>query len=280
VEKPSLEDLAEILDRASTSKNVSTMKAWLERAGIVSAGYEVDALRLSEVLGSDASKMLGLSPAELEFLLAASIVAVGEGTDTIDGQHVRKLAQQRNPAVRIRGKSLSGFVRALVDKGLLEQPEIGRGAGGARVTARLAKLALNLTDEQLRALVAQASSGMPLSELKPLDEVLKALEGGDSDGKLGEMLAVHLCLMMGLRVVAWRERLPAEIDVTADRVAALTYQRFHIQVKNTSGDLEIDRVDREVGAAAGTGATHVLFVVPRASVTRAARAEILAKSTT
>jgi hypothetical protein len=119
---------------------------------------------------------------------------------------------------------------------------------------------------------------MLLSDLKPLDYILDALRRDDCDGKLGEMLAVHLCLMIGLRVVAWRKCLPAEIDLTADRVTALSYQRFHIQVKNTSGDLEIDRVDREVGAAAGTGATHILFVVPRAGLTRAARAEILAKS--
>jgi hypothetical protein len=100
----------------------------------------------------------------------------------------------------------------------------------------------------------------------------------DERGHWGEMLGVHVCLMLGLRVVGWRSRLPVEIDMTAERTVGLAYQRWHIQVKNIEGGLDADRVDREIGAAAGTGATHILFIVPRGSVTVPARAEILAKS--
>jgi hypothetical protein len=92
------------------------------------------------------------------------------------------------------------------------------------------------------------------------------------------MLAVHASLMLGVRVVGWRTRAPVEIDLTAERTCALTYQRWHVQVKNTEGDVDSDRVDREIGAAAGTGATHLLFVVPRAGLTAPARAEIDAKN--
>jgi hypothetical protein len=93
------------------------------------------------------------------------------------------------------------------------------------------------------------------------------------------MLAVHLCLMLGLRILSWRKRAPqAEIDLIAERRAALTYQRWAVQVKNTGGDLDGDRVDREIGAAAGTGTTHILFVVPRAGLTDPARREIAIRS--
>jgi hypothetical protein len=92
------------------------------------------------------------------------------------------------------------------------------------------------------------------------------------------MLAIHVCLMLDLTVLNWRHRLPVEVDLIAERSVALSYQRWHIQVKNTAFDLDADRVDREVGAAAGTGATHILFVVPRAALSSPARAEIVAKT--
>ncbi len=93
------------------------------------------------------------------------------------------------------------------------------------------------------------------------------------------MLALHLCLALGLRIDRWRHRVPAaEIDLIAERTVGLSYQRWSVQVKNTSTNLDIDRVDREIGAAAGLGMTHILFVVPRASCTDPARAEMLIKS--
>ena len=97
-------------------------------------------------------------------------------------------------------------------------------------------------------------------------------------GTTGEMLAVHACLLLGLRVVSWRSRAPAEIDLIAERTMGLSYQRWHVQVKNTDNDLDVDRVDREIGVAAGTGATHILFVVPRAGVSQTAQAELDAKT--
>ncbi|MBK8591146.1 MAG: hypothetical protein IPN77_18865 [Sandaracinaceae bacterium] len=49
-------------------------------------------------------------------------------------------------------------------------------------------------------------------------------------------------------------------------------------MKNTSGSVDSDRIDREVGAAAGTGATHILFVAPRSTLTGPARKEALVRS--
>ena len=114
-----------------------------------------------------------------------------------------------------------------------------------------------------------------------LDQVLARIGKGSAydRGIAGEMLAVHLCLSLGLRVESWRRRAPAaEIDLIADRTVGLAYQRWAVQVKNTSGKLDIDRVDREIGAAIGLGVTHILFLVPRAEVTQPAFAEMFSKS--
>src|SRR6185436_6259983 len=108
-----------------------------------------------------------------------------------------------------------------------------------------------------------------------------ALSGGTADqiGRLGEQLAVHLCLMLGLRVRSWRKRAPhSEIDLIAERLTGLTYQRWVVQVKNTAVNLDVDQVDREIGAAAGLGVSHILFVAPRAEPTQHARGEIRMKN--
>lgn len=112
-------------------------------------------------------------------------------------------------------------------------------------------------------------------------ETLQNLATGHAErrGHYGEMLAAHLCIALGLKKLRWRQRAPAaEIDLSAEKVTGFAYQRWHIQVKNTQGKLDIDRVDRELGAAAGLGVTHLLFVVPRASLTAPAKTQLLVKS--
>jgi hypothetical protein len=279
-ERPTLERLTEELDRHPTSKNISTMRAWLSRVGVISGtGYSVSQGKVTEVLGEGVAKILGLEPPELEFLLAARILAQSK-SPTLDAPDVKRLAETRNPLVRIPSKALGTFVRGLIQKKLFEEADRSRGKGGTRVACRLSPLGIKLSDEQIRALLEQSAAGMLLGDMLPLAEIVSGLDQGDTDriGRLGEMLAVHLCLMLGLKVIGWRTRLPVEVDVTAERTVALGYQRFHVQVKNVAGDLDSDRVDREVGAAAGTGATHLLFVVPRAGVTSPGLAEILTRS--
>jgi len=278
---PTLEGLTEELDRSATSKSLSTMKAWLQRAGVLNAGqrYSVNEHGLESAMGVGAKRLLGLSPAQVELLLAARIMELQQGP-LLEAADVKMLAEQRRPDVRLPGKTLGKFVKGLVEQGLLIDGGHVSSRGGRRVAFRLAPTAHELTDEQVRSLVAQAQAGMLLSDMRSLTDVMAALATGNADtrGRLGEMLAVHACLMLGLRVLGWRSRSPVEVDLVADRVSGLTYQRWHIQVKNVDGDLDSDRVDREVGAAVGTGATHILFVVPRGGATSAARGEMNAKS--
>ncbi len=281
-EKATLEALTEELDRSATAKNISTMKAWLERAGVMDArrGYSVNDARVEELLGRGAIQLFGLDERQVEFILAARILTAQQRDPTLEAADVKLLAETRRPDVRLPSKALGSFVRTLVESGLVAEGQKARAKGGTRVTVKLTAKGLQLTDDQVRELVKQAGTGFPLDQLPPLDDALTGLAEGNADarGRYGEMLAVHVSLMLGVRVVGWRTRAPVEIDLIAERTTALTYQRWHLQVKNTEGDLDSDRVDREVGAAAGTGATHILFVVPRAGITSPARAEVDAKN--
>jgi hypothetical protein len=277
-----LEILAETLDRNSTSKNISTMRAWLERAGVFAKGknYKLVEARVDELLGHGTTRLFGLDDRQVEFVLAARILTAQQPTPMLEAAEIKMLAESRTPEVKLPSKALGNFARTLVVRGLFTEHAKAHTKGGTRVTLQLSPQGHELTDGQVRELVKQASSSIPLSELLPIARTLEELERGTAErkGKCGEMLAVHACLMLGLRVVGWRTCDTVEVDLTAERTAALTFQRWRVQVKNTGDDLDADRVDRELGAAAGTGVTHLLFVVPRAGLSATAKAEIDAKN--
>jgi hypothetical protein len=281
---PDLEALSVELGEAATSKNLSTLRAWLARSGVVSAkgAYRVDHERLEKVLGPGVSEYFGLSQLELEFLIAARLLQQQQQDpqQPLDAVAVADLADSRGNTA-IRRKSLGSFVKRLERRGHVDLVPVLPGKGGTRTAFRLSKPALHISEAELRDLLAQSQAGFDLSTLLPLHEVLDGLHDGTAEkiGRYGEQLAVHLCLTLGLRVQGWRKRAPhAEIDLLADRLSGLTYQRWAVQVKNTTGDLDSDQVAREVGATTGMGVTHILFVVPRADITRPATREVLLKS--
>jgi len=283
-ETPNMEDLSIELGEHGTSKNISTLRAWLARAGVVTAigtSYRVIDEGLDRVLGQGVASLYGLNRLELEFLLAARIIQQQQGGGALDAVEVADLAEARGEDVRIRRKSLDRFVKDLAQQGHVRLIAALTGKGGSRTAFELLEKSVHVSEEQLRELLAQSEAGFALSELLPLDKVVAELGHGTAEkiGRFGEQLAVHLCLMLGLRVRSWRKRAPhSEIDLIAERLASLAYQRWVVQVKNTDGNLDADQVDREVGATTGLGVSHILFVVPRAAVTQPALNEIRVKS--
>ena len=276
---PTMEDLS-FLDRHPTSKSLSTMRAWLHRAGICPGNrYTVSTEALAQVLGDRTHLMFGLSPEALELILAARLAMATRGEHELVAASVVDLAELRKPGLRYRRKSLRGLLKQLEDVGLVSILGKQRGAGGTKLAFRLNDQGIKLGESELRKAIRQVD--ILLTDLLPLTEVLDTLETGNSyeAGRAGEVLGIHTCLALGLKNIQWRKRAPhSEIDLIADRSVGLAYQRWAIQVKNTAGDLSSDRVVREIGAAAGSGVTHLLFVVPRASLSRPARAEILHRS--
>ena len=276
-ETPSMEDLS-FLDRHQTSKSLSTMRAWLSRAGVCprKGAYSVRQSALADVIGERTELLFGLTATEAEFVFAARLMMIQSGKEEMAAASVVSLAEQRNPDVRFRRKSLGGLLSALENKGLVEMTGRQSGSGGAKLVFKLRWQGIEFGESELRRACSQVD--LSIVELKPLTEIRTNLAIGDSYelGRLGEMLGIHACLALGLRNIQWRQRAPhAEIDLLADRTAALSYQRWAVQVKNTGGDLSADRVDREVGVTVGSGVTHILFLTPRARLSRPAHAEIV-----
>ncbi len=277
-EAPSLEELARELDRNPTSKNVSAMRAWLARAGVVSAtgAYRVDMSVVRKLLGDRTLRVLGLPADEFEFVVAAHYVALTH-SGPLSAQEVADLVEARCPDIRIRRKSLGALLERLKVLGVISAPARSEGGKGGSSLTFMLELDSRLTEEALRALADQTAIGGALHALLPLEEVFTRVAHGSTDerGHIGEMLGLHVCLMLDLKVIARRLRAPnAELDLVAERSAGLSYQRWSIQVKNTTSELSVEQVDREVGAAAAAGLTHVLFIVPRARLTPAAQGEI------
>ena len=111
---PDMEDLSIELGESATSKNISTLRAWLARAGVVSAkgAYRVNDERLEEVLGKGVSAYFGLDRLDFEFLMAASILQTQQGPEQpLDAVVVADLAESRGDDTRIRRKSLDRFVK-------------------------------------------------------------------------------------------------------------------------------------------------------------------------
>lgn len=281
-ERALLEDLARELEGSPTSKNISAMRAWLARADIFPGkrSYEVDPARIEDLLGSRIAEVYHLEGAALELVMAIQQLTLQSGEDFVRASQAASLAEDRQPGIRIPRKALGQFVKGLEERGLLEI-EKHRGAGGTGWAVRLVGAARDLSSEELGDFIAQSDFRFGLHNLLPLQETLRRLATGHAErlGYYGEMLAAHLCIALGLERLRWRQRAPAaEIDLSAEKVTAFAYQRWHIQVKNTQGKLDIDRVDRELGAAAGLGITHLLFVVPRSSLTGPAKEQLLVKS--
>ncbi|MBK8591147.1 MAG: hypothetical protein IPN77_18870 [Sandaracinaceae bacterium] len=208
--------LTPLLDRHATSKNISTMRAWLARAGpLPTQGLRrVDLGALERLLGEDTSPLFGLSEGEAEFVLAVRLVEEQTGESWVRASAAKTVALQRNPDAAIPHKALSGFVKKLSIEGVCEVGSAG-GSGGSGTTVRLIAAGRDFTDGELRNLLAQSQSGFGTPQRCSRSGSVPAAESDDIHvcGHAGEMMAVHPVAALGLRVEAWRAGAGGEIDL-------------------------------------------------------------------
>ncbi len=105
--------------------------------------------------------------------------------------------------LRLPRKSLAKYVSDLEQRATVETQK-SSGAGGSHISIRLQDAASDLTERELRSLFEQSQFWFALQDLRPLQEVLEGLGDGPvvGIGIPGEMLAIHICMTLGLRVVA------------------------------------------------------------------------------
>ena len=241
------------------SKHMSTLRLWLERAGIFVSHYRVDEQRLAKILGTgiaDYEVLAGFSPEQRAYLKALANVGGGGPHSSND---IEKLASTTY-GVAFNEKNLPKQVLyRLQDAGYIDLDRgtkaAGRGAKPFLITAT-DKLAADLIVPLIEQLERQVLPELRPFLRKPLGDLRQELESRDRHvrGLALEALAVWLMRLIDLIYVATRLRGSvtggAEVDLIFES-ARLVFSRWQIQCKNTSR-VALDDVAKEVGL------THLL----------------------
>lgn len=235
-------------------KHMSTLRLWLEKAGIFTAGYRVDQRRLDEVLGLSTEELEALatfSPEQRVFLKALANMGGG-------GPHLSNDIERLATAtygVAFNEKNLPKQVLyPLRDAGYIELQrgtrKPGRGAKPFLVTASQ-KLAADLIIPLIEQLEQQAHADLRPMLRKSLAAIRNELTSKNRHlrGLALEALAFKLMRLIDLRYVATRLRgrstKGAEVDLVFES-ARLVFSRWQIQCKNTAR-VSLDDVAKEVG---------------------------------
>ena len=240
-------------------KHMSTMRMWLDEAGVFISGYRVDKERLDEILGLDTEEFEALATLSVEqkaYLKALTNVGGGGPHHSND---IERLASTTY-GVSFNEKNLPKQVLyPLRDAGFITLErgtrEAGRGAKPFLVTAT-EKLVGEIVAPLIEQLERQTHADLRPLLRKPLKEIRQELDSEDRHirGLALEALAFRLMRLIDLSHVATRLRGSAtggaEVDLIFES-ARLVFSRWQVQCKNTDR-VSLDDVAKEVGL------THLL----------------------
>lgn len=258
-------------------KHMSTLRLWLEKAGIFTAGYRVDQRRLDEVLGLNTEELEAIatfSPEQRVFLKALANMGGGGPHSSND---IERLATATY-GVAFNEKNLPKQVLyPLRDAGYIElqrgTKKPGRGAKPFLVTASQ-KLAADLIIPLIEQLEQQAHADLRPLLRKSLAAIRNELTSKNRHlrGLALEALAFKLMRLIDLRYVATRLRgrstKGAEVDLVFES-ARLVFSRWQIQCKNTAR-VSLDDVAKEVGLTHFLK-SNVIVIVSTGEIGREAR---------
>ena len=235
-------------------KHMSTLRLWLEKAGVIVSGYRVDQARLSTVLGLNVEEFEVLATFSTEQRAYLKALANIDGGGPHASNDIERLAAATY-GVTFNEKNLPKQVLyPLRDAGYVElergTQKAGRGAKPFLVTAT-GKLAADIIAPLIEQLEQQTQADLrPLLRkgLKDIREELKA-EDRHIRGLALEALAFKLMRLIDLVYVATRLRGTAtggaEVDLIFES-ARLVFSRWQVQCKNTPR-VSLDDVAKEVG---------------------------------
>ena len=235
-------------------KHMSTLRLWLERAGVFVSGYQVDQTRLNEILGLNVEEFEALAaftPEQRAYLKALANI---DGGGPHFSNDIEKLAVVTY-GVAFNEKNLPKQVLyPLREAGYIDLERgakaAGRGAKPFLVTAT-DKLATEIITPLIEQLERQTQADLRPLLRKPLKEIRKELKSKDRHirGLALEALAFKLMRLIDLTYVATRLRGSvtggAEVDLIFES-ARLVFSRWQVQCKNTAR-VSLDDVAKEVG---------------------------------
>ena len=235
-------------------KHMSTMRLWLEKAGVFVSGYRINQVRLNEVLGLNVEEfevLATLSDEQKAYLKALANIGGGGPHFSNDIEHLAASTY----GVSFNEKNLPKQVLyplrdaqyITLERGTKQS---GRGAKPFLVTAT-AKLAADIITPLIEQLEKQTQADLRPLLRKPLKEIREELNSKDRHvrGLALEALAFKLMRLIDLTYVATRLRGSAtggaEVDLIFES-ARLVFSRWQVQCKNTAR-VSLDDVAKEVG---------------------------------
>lgn len=256
--RPSLERLAVTLNMmgcnppvSKTSKALSTMKKWLEKANVLD-GWEIKEKKIAELTGIKGEKievLKGLSPEQIFFLRALC---------NIDSDQFQDSAKIRDLAivsfnVTFPGKNFSAkVIKPLEEKGLIEkEPSVSAHGGNApkvKIDSAVKAQVLAPILEQVQVIAGNEVVQYCQKNLQQLREEIDS-EDIHVKGLALEAFAIRMMQIINLDFAGTRvkgnETAGAEVDVMFD-TTRLNYSRWQVQCKNTA-KVSLDQVAKEVG---------------------------------
>ncbi|MCL1469159.1 DNA methyltransferase [Argonema antarcticum] len=243
---------------------VSTMRQWLQEAGVFEKTYEINWDRVYDILELDKDyidEIYTLTSEQKYFLLAMLQMSIIELTKWND------IANYAVSVYKVRFPSKSfvkDIIQPLVEVGLIETEKT---TGGRGAKPNLVKLTEKAQRELLSKLLESIADITEISQTelnRSFEDVVNDLDHADKHikGKALELLAIWMIRLTSLRFTKWRKRDyetgQGEVDVLAasDR---FVYHRWQIQCKNTKR-VDVEVLAKEVGMTFVTGADVVMIV--------------------
>lgn len=243
---------------------VSTMRQWLQEAGVFEKAYEINWDRVYDILELDKDyidEIYTLTSEQKYFLLAMLHMSITELTKWND------IANYAVSVYKVRFPSKSfvkDIIQPLTNAGLIETEKT---TGGRGAKPNLVKLTEKAQRELLSKLLESIADMTEISQTelsRSFEDVVGDLEDSDKHvkGKALELLAIWMIRLTSLRFTKWRKRDyetgQGEVDVLAasDR---FVYHRWQIQCKNTKR-VDVEVLAKEVGMTFVTGADVVMVV--------------------
>jgi DNA modification methylase len=269
-ERPQLETIAYELQEMgyALSPNAiytSTMRKWLELAGVFEREYEINWDTVSDILNLDRDyidELYTLTPEQKYFLLAT--IHLGLENWTASDRVVKYVTSVYK--VRLTSKMrVQDIINPLTQVGLIESRKSTQGRGAKPHDIRLTD---KTKKELIAPLLANIASMTKISETelnRSFEDVIADLDNADKHikGKALELLAIWMIRLTSLRFTKWRMRSyeatgQGEVDVLAAS-DQFVYHRWQIQCKNTK-QVGVEVLAKEVGMTFVTGADVVMIV--------------------
>lgn len=235
-------------------KYMSTLRLWLEKAGVFLSGYRVNQSVLNEILGVKVEEFEALATLTTEQRAYIKTLANIDGGGPHSSNVIERLAATTY-GIAFNEKNLpKQILYPLRDAGYLElergTKKKGRGAKPFLVTAT-DKLAADVIEPLIEQIEHQAHPDLWPLLRKPLTEIRKELDSKNRHlrGLALEALAFKLMRLIDLDYVATRLRGSAtggaEVDLIFESVR-LVFSRWQVQCKNAAR-VSLDDVAKEVG---------------------------------